>query len=90
MAMRGIERFLRAYSRSYRTDGDAATVPYGQRIAAGEDPPYPFGSSALLAFATETTAAYLDLVDEWSREELTLSDPNTPKPPAELRIAPQS
>ena len=90
MAMRGIERFLRAYSRSYRAEADAATVPYPQRIAAGEDPPYPFGSAALLAFATETTAAYLDLVDEWAREELSLSDPNTPKPPAELGTRPQS
>jgi hypothetical protein len=89
IAMRGIERFLRAYSGSYRAPPDAATIGYPERVAAGMDPPYPFGSAALLGFATETTAAYLDLVDEWAREELSLSDPNTPKPPADLRMSPQ-
>lgn len=80
-----LERFLRSYSRGYDEPVDAATIPYAERVAAGNVAPYPF-TAAALAFAQDTTEDYTEMVEDWGGQ--TLDDEGMPRPPSTLRAVP--
>jgi predicted acylesterase/phospholipase RssA len=82
-----LDRTLRSFQRGYDEPADAVTIPYPQRIAAGDEPPYRFPQGSL-AIAQHTTLGYLTLVAGWKRDGTTLDDAGVPRPPATLRAVP--
>ena len=81
------ERLLSAYSNSYNATPDAVTTPYPDRIEQGTVAPYPIPKRSM-AFARETTAAYLKLAADCGPGSHTLDDADVPRPPSTLRAVP--
>ncbi|MGH3133406.1 MAG: hypothetical protein ACRDNY_06630 [Gaiellaceae bacterium] len=77
------ERLLQQIERGYTAPADGVTIPYGERIALGVDPPYRM-TRAQLAAATRTLAEYVALAEATE----TLDDDGVPRPRAAARIAP--
>jgi hypothetical protein len=90
IAMQGIEGLLRSYVRGYEFEADDASTPYPARVEQGaQRAPYPFGTARLRRFAQRSSGRYVRLVRFWERKRMTLSDPHSPRPPAELRPTPR-
>jgi predicted acylesterase/phospholipase RssA len=85
VTMSVLEQALRTLKRGYQAPGDMVTDPYPQRLAAGGVPPFAL-EPALLKFAEDTIAEYLELVTNWGAQ--TLSDDGVPHPTAVLRLTP--
>jgi predicted acylesterase/phospholipase RssA len=89
IAMQGTEQHLRSFGRGWRERPDDSAIPYPERVAAGlRSNPYRLEESELLRLAAETTDRYLEIADYWEDSGGTLSDRNSPRPPAVLRTAP--
>ena len=80
-----LDRFHRATHDGYTAPGDPATLPFDQRLGAGDVAPYAL-TGGRLALAMETIAAYGALVAEWG--DKTLDDADVPHPRAVLRTTP--
>lgn len=90
IAMQGIEALLRSYVRGYESEADEASIQYAERLEQGtEELPYRFGTARLRRFAQRSTRRYVRVVRFWDRKRMTLADPNSPRPPAELRPTPR-
>ena len=86
VAMAMSERWLRNVTFGFREPPDRVSVPYDERIAAGDAAPYAFPSAQVQELSLATTRAYGEQLDRQGTD--TLDGEGVPRPPATLRSMP--